>query len=263
MLTHRALLAVHATGSGKTLTAVATINCMLAKYPNIRVVVITPLSLLENFRKAIKQFGLNINNPKFLSQVDIRSYDDFINQEKRRKTIDCKNTFFIIDEAHNFRSDVTIKDSQFKKGSKSFVVMKCAAQAFKVLLLTATPIVNSPADLRNLYCMIEGIDPVNRPPLKLFKETYNEFLTKPCLMSYYEVSKEDFPERIEIPIEETTLVMDDEYYEEYKKVELKEASDNLLNYFGIPLFSNVPLTLLYSHHSGTNVTLISFASSEL
>ena len=232
MLTHRSLLAVHATGSGKTLTAVATINCMLAKYPNIRVVVITPLSLLENFRKAIKQFGLNINNPKFLSQVDIRSYDDFINQEKRRKTIDCKNTFFIIDEAHNFRSDVTIKDAQFKKGSKSFVVMKCAAQAFKVLLLTATPIVNSPIDLRNLYCMIEGIDPVNRPSLKLFKETYNEFLTKPCLMSYYEVSKEDFPTRIEIPIEETTLVMDDEYYEEYKKVELKEASDNLLNYFG-------------------------------
>ncbi len=79
---------------------------------------------------------------------------DYFQQE-----VECNNTFLIIDEAHNFRTSVTIQKEGIKKGSGAFIMMKCASQAFKVLLLTATPLVNSRIDLYNLYRMVEGIDP--------------------------------------------------------------------------------------------------------
>jgi hypothetical protein len=49
----------------------------------------------------------------------------------------------IIDEAHNLRTDTMVKESKLERGTKSYVIMKCAADAFKVLLLTATPIIKT------------------------------------------------------------------------------------------------------------------------
>jgi hypothetical protein len=230
LLTHRGLIAVHSTGSGKTLTAVASIYCVLTKYPNIKVLIITPLSLVDNFKENILKFGLDLEDPEFKAKVEIKSYEEFINQQKRKKSTDCENTFFIVDEAHNFRTYFTLKYGDIEKGTGAFTVLKCASQAFKVLLLTATPLVNDEKDLVNLISMIDKIDPVDMRD-KSFNNEMKQILTDDnyfynklrCKVSYYEPPQENYPTRIDIPIEETTLYMDDDYYRDYKLIESKQA----------------------------------------
>lgn len=230
MLVHRGLLAVHSTGTGKTLTAVSTINCLLGKYPNLRVIVLTPLSLVENFIKELISFGIDMRDRLDNPRIDVYSYDEFVNLHKRKQEIDCSNTLLIIDEAHNFRTDskiVTSKEKEdipdekdrIEKGSKSYVVMQCASQAFKVLLLTATPVVNSIFDMRNLLMMIKGESPDKAMKYKQFVDLAQESLDAlvHCNISYYipDMSK-DYPTRIDHTQE---FVMSDDYYRRYMELE--------------------------------------------
>jgi len=222
MLTHRALLAVHATGTGKTLTAVSTINCMLAKYPNIRIIIITPLSLVDNMKKEMKKFGLNLKkDPELFTRVEIYSYDEYVNLQRRKKIVECKNTFLIIDEAHNLRTDTMIKETKLEKGTKSYVIMKCATDAFKVLLLTATPMLNSVFDLRNLLMMLEGIDPDKALTRDKFLTEVRDSLGNMinCKVSYYDPPRdENFPKRIDNVVD---MYMEPEYYNKYKAIEMR------------------------------------------
>jgi hypothetical protein len=55
MLKHRGLLVVHKVGTGKTLTAIATSQCVMDKYPKMETVVITPKSLQNHFKRIFKK----------------------------------------------------------------------------------------------------------------------------------------------------------------------------------------------------------------
>uniref|UniRef100_A0A6C0DKE7 Helicase ATP-binding domain-containing protein n=1 Tax=viral metagenome TaxID=1070528 RepID=A0A6C0DKE7_9ZZZZ len=225
MLRYRSLLAIHATGTGKTLSAVAAINCIMAKYPNIRVIIITPLSLVENMSKEIKRFGIDIEgNKDIYTRIEIYSYDEYINLQKRKNEIDCRNTFLIIDEAHNLRTETSLKKGpndmdELETGSKSYIIMKCAASAFKVLLLTATPIINNIFDLRNILMMLNGEDPKNAPKRDDFVRTASESLGNMinCKVSYYYPPlDENYPKREDKTID---MYMEPEYYKKYQDIE--------------------------------------------
>ncbi len=220
MLRHRSLLAIHATGTGKTLSAVAAINCIMAKYPNIRVIIITPLSLVENMQKEIKRFGINLDNDENIyTRIEIYSYDEYINLQKRKNEIDCRNTFLIIDEAHNLRTETLMKETALEKGSKSYMIMKCAASAFKVLLLTATPLINNIFDLRNIIMMLNGDEPEKALSREQFIKSATESLGNMvnCKVSYYYPPlDENYPKREDKVID---MYMDPEYYKKYQDVE--------------------------------------------
>ena len=226
ILKHRSLLAVHATGTGKTLAAATAINCMLAKYPNIRIVVVTPLSLVDNFFKNLVKFGIDIKDPEFVSRVDIKSYEEYVNEQRRKGQLDCRNTFLIVDEAHNLRTDYKIASTDLRSGSKAWTIMLCASQAFKVLLLSATPIVNDVFDLRNLIMMLDGTHPDDAMTKLKFQELASEQIDEMlrCKVSYYEAPQEFFPQRIDIPLEETTLYMTPEYLAKYREIERENSS---------------------------------------
>ena len=123
------LLMVHGTGCGKTLAAVVASQCYLDKYPRNSVVFISPASLINNFREELAYYGVNENKYSFFS------FEKFYTAEKRGHPIDCKNSLLIIDEAHNLRA---------AKSKRAHAILKCAYQAHKRLLLTATPFINSP-----------------------------------------------------------------------------------------------------------------------
>ena len=219
MLRHRSLLAVHATGTGKTLSAVAAINCIMAKYPNIRVIIITPLSLVENMQKEIRRFGIDLNNEDIYTRIEIYSYDEYVNLQKRKNEIDCGNTFLIIDEAHNLRTETLMKETALEKGSKSYIIMKCAAAAFKVLLLTATPLINSIFDLRNLFMMLNGEEPEKALSREQFIKSASESLGNMinCKVSYYYPPlDENYPKREDKIVD---MYMDPEYYKKYQDIE--------------------------------------------
>lgn len=128
----KSLLVCLSTGSGKTLVAYAISQCYLNKYPNNKVIVISPLTLTKNFHKESNKFGGIIDD-----RYSFFSFEKFLRLDKDCKKVDCKNSLLIIDEVHTLRNFT---------GKKYDSVMLCAIRSHKILLLTATPLVNSISD---------------------------------------------------------------------------------------------------------------------
>lgn len=268
MLTHRGLLAIHSTGTGKTLTAVSAMNCILDAYPDIKVYVVTPKSLKQNFKKEIKKFGLELRgkHKDKKGRIEVLTYesfvqriiksdtsciknddidpeclaeDDDIDDIEASKKIDCSNSFIIIDEVHNLKAE--FKKSQSGDnitGKRAFVISNCVAAAKKVLLLSATPVMNNPGEIINYISMITRV-PLDKsittkqflqdiiPNEKLFKDYFK------CKISMNLKEKdENYPKRIDEPI--IKFVMDPEFYNKYLDMELKKFDQ-----FGGKFSSNV------------------------
>ena len=93
----RGAVVYHGVGSGKTLTAVVSSYFYLTLYPNNKVIVISPSALLYNFINGMVQYGLNIQDKRY----HFLTYEKYV-----RKPIIAKNALLIIDEAHNFRTEI-------------------------------------------------------------------------------------------------------------------------------------------------------------
>ena len=136
------LLVVHSTGCGKTLTSIGVSQCYLNKFPEKNIIFVGPASLISNFKKEMKKYGVK-NSEKYT----FYSYDKFMNLEKKGETVNCKNSLLIIDEAHNLRNN---------KSKKYNSILNCSMKADKRLLLTATPFVNNIQDFIPLINLIYG-----------------------------------------------------------------------------------------------------------
>jgi hypothetical protein len=146
----KGLLLFHSVGSGKTITSITIIRCILEKNPNQKFFVITPKSLVENFKKELRKVRL-INY--FKDKVEIESHVKFINRIEKEGPEFCKDAILIIDEAHNFRTEM--KKTRTKEFGKRTRILFSATQLVKkVFLLTATPLYNYPKDFANLFAMM-------------------------------------------------------------------------------------------------------------
>lgn len=228
--THRGAVAVHSTGSGKTLTAVISAECYLDKNPGSSVIVVTPKSLISNFAKEMEVYGGVLNYSKYF----FYTYQEFAN--KFNNLIAPENFFLIIDEAHNLRTDIKTAakhrpqlDQKNERVTKeppivrAKVAVEMAKKADKVLLLTATPVYNKPYDIVNLMAMVRGEEPLTPAEFDKIvnKDTYLFRENFKCIFSFYEkgVNKDDYPEEEEIEVE---IEMSPEYYKKYLQVERKE-----------------------------------------
>src|SRR6476619_2682077 len=112
---NRGLLVYHTVGSGKTMTALASAKCLIEKYPNRKVIIVTPASLVSNFVKEMKKTGIS-----FSDRVVIESYNIFM----KKKPSVCSGSILILDESHNLNAEggVTFKN-----------VFECSKNAFKVI----------------------------------------------------------------------------------------------------------------------------------
>lgn len=239
MLKHRGLIAVHSTGSGKTATAVAAMNCVLSNYPDVDVIFISPLSLVRNFTKELAKLGFDPEDPKIKKRVKLYSKEAFFNQYKKSKDMkNCNNTFLIIDEAHNLRAEINLSGSK-KTGAVAATIIKCAMKAFKVLLLTATPFKNRESDIINLIAMVDGVS-YDEPRMKKKyfyrnvledEDIFRQFFS--CKISMNLLPKDDnYPKRIDEPI--VKFVMSKEYYKGYFAVQEAQAKKFLIALYGDP-----------------------------
>ncbi len=214
LLTHRGVIAAHSVGAGKTLTAVTASQCILDEHPDWRVIVVTPTSLQENFKKEMVAYGVDPKDKRyeFLTfEMFARKYDN--------KSSKCAKTFLIIDEAHNFRTNIKLVQKMDGRPPRANIAIQCAKHAEKVLLLTATPVYNNPMDVANLVAMLKGRK-------QLSAKEFTELLEGPsskfnryfeCLFSFYKIPKtKDYPTVSE---KEIKMIMDPEYYKQYRKVE--------------------------------------------
>jgi SNF2 family DNA or RNA helicase len=239
MMNHRGLLIIHKVGTGKTLTAIATSQCLMDKYKKLETVVITPKSLQKNFQKEMENYGISPTNEKYYFFTYTQFY---IHGQKQDLKEFMKNKLIIIDEVHNLkfkpnlfgdkkeRKDEEERDpfSKMKAGKSlpskvSKIFIEACKYAKKVLLLTATPVLNRPSEIINMIAMIDGTNPL----------TYFQFIGKiygdnkkllefedyfKCKISYYypEDNSQYYPE---VHDQEIEIEMPDEFYEEYYKLQ--------------------------------------------
>jgi hypothetical protein len=135
------MLVYHGLGSGKSLSAIAAAEAA-RKLHGGNYGIAVPASLRDNFRKEIKKFTTGDSKPEVLSYTGLAL---------GKKFQDPPETL-IMDEAARLRNP---------NAASTRAATQAARQAQRVLLLTGTPITNSPGDLAPLVSMLHGesIDP--------------------------------------------------------------------------------------------------------
>ena len=150
-------IAFHGTGTGKTITAVVSAHWYLKVYPENKVLFISPSAVLYNFIDSMVQYGLDIQDNRYR----FYTYDKYI----RNKELG-DNALVIIDECHNLRTKIITHDSadedgntnsNIAQGARAKKIMTFATEnCHKIILLTATPFVNTLYDIENLIAMINN-----------------------------------------------------------------------------------------------------------
>ena len=235
MLSNRGILAIHSTGAGKTLTAVTATQCYLQNSPKGKVYVITPKSLQDNFMKELKRYG--INN---LKRYELYTINGFINASRDKK-IKCNKCMIVIDESHNLRTQIKAgrENKKGKKikatGSGALEILKQSKNAERILLLTATPVVNYPEDLNNLVSMIKGVNPLTSKEFNTILESpllFNKYFG--CIVSMYSPTQEEVKHLYpSYEVEDVFIPMENKYLEDYKKVESNLLPDCLYDFWDI------------------------------
>ena len=178
MQNHDELLVVHQTGAGKTLSAVTSSQCYLDKNPNGKVLIVSPVSVVGNFRKEMEKYGV-VNDDRYVTvsydiftryycpRKRISRFDNYSgktidgvfkdpfkrtpltkeNIEESERRFPTKNFMLIIDESHNVRNYDTVR---------AIKLLYKAHEADKRLLLTATPYVNRLSDLGAITNVLMG-----------------------------------------------------------------------------------------------------------
>lgn len=233
MLNNHGLIAIHSTGTGKTLTAITASQCYLHLHPGNKVMIVTPNDTLrENFKKEMKAYGMNPNDTRY----EFYTIVGFSNKYENIKDPKFfKNKFLIIDEGHHLTTEII----GLKKGLRSRIFVNASKYIDKILILTATPIKNRPSEFSNLIAMVDGKDPLSKrvfnseiindnnlhiPDMKRFNNYFN------CKISIFKCPKiEGYPKRID---KEKIIKMDQDYYENYyeiQKGQIKPGFEDLFN----------------------------------
>lgn len=208
MINTRGIIVYHEVGTGKTLTSIITSRCLLLSNIIKNCIIVTPTSLQENAKKEMRKYN---------DKLDIKKYHFYtitslVNAIKNKDIISPKNSLIIIDEAHNLRK---------LDGTLYTYIYEYCLKAEKILLLTATPLINYKYDIINLVSLVKGEPPISK------QEFYEIEKSPPKLKKYlkdvfniYEKTIEThFPNKT---VYEVFLPMTKSYYELYKKVERGE-----------------------------------------
>jgi superfamily II DNA or RNA helicase len=205
MKDHRGLLLYHSTGSGKTITA------LMAMYQfEQNIIIIGPKSSKKAFFDDIKKLELDSSRFKFYTFAKIKKL-------LKETNIDILSEFsVIIDEAHNLRNETT----------DNMMIIAALELVQKLILLTATPVINYLNDLSVLINIIQN-KAVLPTDVRTFNASYYDESSgsvmnrdiminklKNCI-SFYDRKKEnvDYPESDTIYMD---VDMNDRQLEEYR-----------------------------------------------
>ena len=204
----RSSILFHGVGTGKTLTAISTARVYLNLYPKNNVIVITPPAVLYNFINSLVAYGIDPRDKRF----KFMTYGQFY-----RSNIVAFNSLLIVDEAHNFRTEITSSlsvnpitgQAAIAYGPKNKMGVQLLNRggkpAHKVILMTATPFINKPYDIENLVAIGEGTEPINEEnfgQMASNKNTSYDYFKFKISKYVKEVNDKNFPERREkfVPI---------------------------------------------------------------
>lgn len=209
---NRGVIVVHSVGTGKTLSAISTAQCLLIKNIVSKIIVITPTSLQQNFISQAKMYGLS--QEEIDKNYHFYTIQGIVNAIEADKAINPSDSLVIIDEAHNLR---TIN------GTRSEAIFKYAKKASKLMLLTATPLINYKHDIINLIAIANGEKTISIDKFEHMLDSTNpsEFIDYVSNVFSFYIKDSDKPDP-NFPrkkIVEVFLPMDQDYYKTYIGVE--------------------------------------------
>lgn len=219
LMKHNGLFLADVVGLGKTMIATMIAKRFIeSNGKNTNILVVYPPALEENWKKTFKQFGI-IKKAQFITNGSLSKVLKGLDQYKDKEEFDL----IIVDEAHGFRGDSSGKYDELQQICKSpcanIGLLKSTHK--KVMLLSATPLNNRPADLQNLLllfqnsqsCTIDGI-----PNLKAF--------FSPHILEYSKLMRERDSRDVTADV--------DKIYEKIRsgvidKVTVRRTRNNILN----------------------------------
>lgn len=221
----KGLIIDHPMGSGKTFLSVLISECFISKNELNKVIFIGPNILTKYFKKTVTDL---YGNPDFDTYYTVYTYAKFYNQFEEMKELDLeikfKNILLIVDEAHNFRNYTS---------EKTKFLIKISKYCKKILLLTGTPVYNSPSDVITLITMLNDNDyNDNKKKFKTIvngdgtiKNKIDSDLFFECLFSMHILQKdENFPI---VHYNNIMIEMTDDLYYEYKLIEFGMKNENI------------------------------------
>lgn len=218
----KGMLIFHSVGTGKTITALAAASCLAAKtgIAANRIIIIAPSSVKGQWIRQV-----NAVLPLLKEYITVESHERWLQKFSTGQET-ANNAILIIDEAHKFRS--AIRDTIPVTGKFSKKMIQAAFEAKKVLFLTATPIVNTLDDIRNMVAVFKEFDN-SKEAYEEFKsvkksKSVSEYLK--CFISAYSrpVAAND-PSFPNVQRTFKKFVMSEAYYEKYIKVEQDDLEE--------------------------------------
>jgi len=235
---NRGIIAIHDVGTGKTLTAVTAGQCFLNESPLHKVIVVTPVSLQKNFIQTLEKYGVSVEDKKRFTFYTIQG---FYSAYKNKLVQDEKESMLILDEAHNIRTNqgefdglnAPIQNKEVGVYAKALIAL--GKHVKRALLLTATPMVNLPADMINLIAIVNGEKEITSKDF--YKLDFKKWLTKK--ISIYVPSPEFFKDKFpRSTYHDVFLTMPPSYYQKYMRVELAPTIEEMAFYNGLRQVSN-------------------------
>ena len=240
---YKNLLLFHGLGSGKTITTINVYNCLYKYTPYWNIIILLKASLKEPWLQDLTKFlkddsekNNKINNIYFVS-YDAPNADKLYFDINKHLNISNK-TMYIIDEVHNFITNV-YNNVVEKKGNKAksiyddILKKKEDDNSIRVILLTATPIINNPFELSLIFNLLrKNIFPKNESD---FNDLYidnmgyinpsmkNNFQRRIIgLVSYYKSNNpEYFASHSENIVYVNMSSYQYKYYKQYRNIEKK------------------------------------------
>lgn len=196
------LFLYHSLGSGKTITSLALAYTykLVLKIPE-KILIICPVSLIENFKKEIRFL-------KFQEDLfEIISYNRLIRKLSTQENY-LQNKIVICDEIHNYRNN----------NKSTNALIKATHSSKRVILLSATPIVNSVDDFAPIIAILNKVT-LTRALGMLYKESAIKDKVLCYSVPLHEL-KANYPN---VKYHTVKIEMTSNYYKEYQRVENEET----------------------------------------
>ncbi len=182
MMRHGGCFIADVVGLGKTVVAAMIAQRFIAANgDNTRILVIFPPSVKTNWEDTFKDFGIKNKYSRFITNGSLEKIIEGDGYDEKEYY-----DLVIVDEAHNFRHDSNCNYDLLQRICKSARLNKGNVKGDKrVLLLSATPLNNTPEDIKNQLllfqdvarCTIDGVSNIAdtfAPWIKEFKSLMSQ-----------------------------------------------------------------------------------------
>jgi DNA topoisomerase-1 len=198
------LLALHGTGSGKSVTSIASAINLIKKKMVTNAVIITKKSILSQFENEIKKV-----DETMLSKFVITTF------QSMDKTMDLSKSFLIVDEAHQFSNP---------QGEMTKELFSLSKKCKRILFLTATIYKNSIEDLIPIFSILKKQDKFYEKDefISIYenKEERKTFFAN--TISFYLIDKNQNENYPKVTYNEVSIKMNEETKKMFDKIAAKE-----------------------------------------